>query len=691
MSIMAEIGAQNNEPVYDEERLPFDDDLDAALAPMRPFFKSDHPEQPFELVHGDAAADTAWILVGVAQAAAAAACEPDDVAVYCVDERNLIAGVRPDGLDAIEDKKVLVFPKGDAAADHFVFDRSTSFGRICVDEGADVEYVLLGANLDFHLGDRDLEHRRKRLARAVARTGKTPAATKPAPKKLAPGPAPTPTPAAAPRITKWSDSGVAERWVESVAGQWCWTRAAGLMAWDGHIWAQRTDAEALESLRQLGKAEVLEALGDAASDEAKLAVKRIDAKPLKDALTLAKGQMVVDLTDFDQDPDIANAPNGVIDLITGELLPPDPSRLVTKCCGADYVPGATHADWEQVLTSLPPEVADYLQVRFGQMLTGHVPDDDVMLVLRGGGENAKTTQLAAIRRAFGDYSVLLSDKVLLGDTRDHSTEMMPLRGARKAYIEEMPEARHLNTQRLKKINGSEEVTARFVHKDNVTFPATWGLVISTNFDLMVEETDRGTWRRLQEIRYPYTYKKAHEPLTKPTDRHGDPRLRDAVRRGKEQQQAVLAWLVEGARRWYANGRVMPEPPEQVKADTLAWRRFNDQVLAFAEEALIVDADSAVWINDLQAQFGEWLRGRSHKEWAMPKLRSRFADNEWLKDADAYFTGRVRRELSTVSRPLDNLPGLPSVKPLPNQGQYLVGVRFRSRADDLAEIAELDAA
>src|SRR5690606_27228452 len=76
----------------------------------------------------------------------------------------------------------------------------------------------------------------------------------------------------------------------------------------------------------------------------------------------------------------------------------------------------------------------WMQVRSGQALTGHVPDDDRMIVLRGGGENAKSTMLGAIQAAFGDYAVLLSDKVLLGDTRDHSTEMMDLRGARLAFI-----------------------------------------------------------------------------------------------------------------------------------------------------------------------------------------------------------------------------------------------------------------
>lgn len=646
--------------------------------------------EAISLKHGRADAETAIVLVTKHQVEAAIRCAPADTAVYDLHPKSLESETPPGGLDALFDRKVIIFPGPKAPTLRKVYDAAASFGQFCLNAGAaEVRYAWLNCRLDQQLDGLEAAEQKKCLNLIIDRAAKKPAPRKPDPDPTPARQAAAPRVETAPKATRWTDSGVAERWVSSMSKAWSWTAASGFMAWDGHVWKHSDDAEALESLRQFGKHEVVAELDDAASDDTKDAVNRLEAKQLKAALSLAKGQMVADLADFDQDPDIAVAPNGVVDLVTGDLLPHDPARLVTKSCGVDYSPGATHPDWEQALTSLPPEVADYLQVRFGQMLTGHPPDDDVMSTLRGGGENAKTTLIAAVRNAFGDYAVLLSDKVLLGDTRDHSTEMMSLRGSRLAYIEELPEARHLNTQRLKKINGSDEVTARYVHKDNITFKTTWGLAISTNFEVLVEETDHGTWRRLQEIRFPFTYKKEHEPLTRSTDRHGDPRLRDAVKHGTEQQQAVLAWLVEGAKSWYANNRVMPEPPEQVKADTLAWRKLNDQVLAYCEESLVFDPDSAVWINDLHVEFGEWLRGRGHNPWAMPKLRSRFADCGALKDANAYFTGRVRRDPSTVSRPVDHRPGLMTLplKGLPAQGQYLVGVRLRTRADDLAELGK----
>jgi phage/plasmid-associated DNA primase len=121
----------------------------------------------------------------------------------------------------------------------------------------------------------------------------------------------------------------------------------------------------------------------------------------------------------------------------------------------DYMPGAAHEDWQQALTALPDDAADWLQLRWGQGLTGHPAPDDVLVVLKGSGENGKTTLVDSIREAVGpDYAVALPDRVLLARSGDHPTELMTLRGARLAFMEEFPELGHLNVNRLKDLHGT---------------------------------------------------------------------------------------------------------------------------------------------------------------------------------------------------------------------------------------------
>ena len=143
--------------------------------------------------------------------------------------------------------------------------------------------------------------------------------------------------------------------------------------------------------------------------------------------------------------------------------------MLTKCTGVNYRPGATHSDWEKALKALPEESARWMHQRFGQAITGHPTPDDIMPVMQGSGANAKTTWLIAIMRSTGDYSVAVPERVLLANPSDHPTEMMTLRGARLAVIEETPETRHLNVKRLKDALGSETMTARHIAKDTVSW------------------------------------------------------------------------------------------------------------------------------------------------------------------------------------------------------------------------------
>ena len=94
------------------------------------------------------------------------------------------------------------------------------------------------------------------------------------------------------------------------------------------------------------------------------------------------------------------------------------------------MPGARHPDWDKVMTALEPEVASWMQVRFGQAATGYPTSDDVLPVGVGGGSNGKSTLLVGLYRALGDYITTVPDKLLRASPQDHPTELMSLRGAR---------------------------------------------------------------------------------------------------------------------------------------------------------------------------------------------------------------------------------------------------------------------
>lgn len=255
--------------------------------------------------------------------------------------------------------------------------------------------------------------------------------------------------------------------------------------------------------------------------------------------------------------------------------------------------------------------------------------------------------------------------------------MMTLRGARLALLEETPEARHLNVKRLKDVLGCPTMTARHIRQDSVSWSPTHSLFISTNYRPRVDETDRGTWRRLALVLFPYTYRSAGESLVGPNDRPGDPALRQRLEQGRDgRHEAVLAWLVEGAQRWYAASQVMPAPPDRVADDTREWRHQSDAVLRWFDENLVVDPDYCVASAELFEVFTESLRAGQHTAWTLPTFTERFGQHDEIVSA-GIVAQRVRASASSLlaSRPAGVF------KPLPERYRAWVGVRFRTDADE----------
>jgi putative DNA primase/helicase len=350
-----------------------------------------------------------------------------------------------------------------------------------------------------------------------------------------------------------------------LAGKYLCSGAFGWMQFDGRRWKGVDDAIVFDVIRRaLIEMHQTEAKNGAGPDRLKKISGLLSANRIRAIQVVAKGHLGARGEDFDAHPDLLNVRNGVVDLRTGKLRPHDPDLMLTKVTLVDYVPSATHHDWDHALAALPADAADWMKVRLGQGLTGHAVPDDRAVVLRGSGENGKTTVVDAVRETLGpDYAVTLSDRVLLPRVGDHPTELMDLRGARLALVEEFPELGHLNVKRLKDLHGTGEMKARHCGKDTVHWRPTHTMFITTNYQPRVDESDHGTWRRLALVEFPYRYRyrKRHERLERANDRVGDPGLRERLRNGGNgRHEAVLAWLVAGTVRWYANDKVMPVDP-----------------------------------------------------------------------------------------------------------------------------------
>jgi putative DNA primase/helicase len=504
-----------------------------------------------------------------------------------------------------------------------------------------------------------------------------------------------------------SDANISKLLVNRVLrGKYCWAKGlGGWMRCDGKKWVPTTDQDVIEQSRLFATELVAEAVrtttGTTKADLERIGAytRRLTAGAVRAAADLAKGQLLVDAADFDRRPDLLNVANGVVDLRTGTLGPHDPALLFTKCAPTEYHPDARHVDWDTALTALPDDVAEWVQLRLGQAITGHPVPDDVLCVFQGGGSNGKTTLTTGINRTLGEgqFAVTVPERVLLASPGDHPTELMTLRGARLALLEETPEARHLNVKRLKDVLGTTTMTARLIAKDSVTWPPTHSLFLSTNYRPRVDETDHGTWRRLALVTFPKTYRRDGGALEGENDRRGDPTLRQRIDAGLDcQHRAILRWLVDGAKRWYAAGRVMTAPPKTVVDDTLEWRYQTDLALRFFDDKLIAAADYYILGSELYEVFTEWLGEQGNQKWGAQTFAERFGQHDEVVGA------RIRHDriwlpktppktapktLLTASRRKPPFAPFGDPPALPTRFRAWIGVRLRDDDDDYQEFLD----
>lgn len=435
-------------------------------------------------------------------------------------------------------------------------------------------------------------------------------------------------------IDRFTDAGLAEEVAcECLEGHFIYTTGLGWLTYDGIRWSRTDEGTPSEAIRQYVRSEYLAAVDrkraaiaaddtkaeEAASDDEQgwkqyQATTRLGAL-LKHAKDIAGVKRQAE--EFDVDPDVLNTPAGLLHLDSGYLEQHTPDHPVTRVTAVSYVPNAEHEAFKAILGSIPDGAEEWLQVHLGQSITGHPAQRLVMLA--GGGANGKTALMGCAYRALGGgvlggagYATLVPNSLLLsGQSKGAATpEKMELRGLRLAYIEETPEERFMDTQALKEVIDSEAIKGRMLYKDLVEWNPSHSIFLNTNHPPVVVETDHGTWRRLVTIRFPYRYRFEGDQYGEwvEGDLTGDPTLK-AKLKDQRAHEAALAWLVQGALRWYGADRTLTafvDPPVVADATT-KWRHDSDTLLRFLTDSCEFDTDWWVSTQDLYKAFVEFCK------------------------------------------------------------------------------------
>jgi putative DNA primase/helicase len=185
-----------------------------------------------------------------------------------------------------------------------------------------------------------------------------------------------------------------------------------------------------------------------------------------------------------------------------------------------------------------------------------------------------------------------------------------LLGIRFATSSETEEGQRLSAARLKRIcqGPGGEIEACRKYENPITFRETHKLWIDANHKPELPATDAAVWNRLHLI--PFT-------VTIPKDRQD----RELTAKLLKEGDGILAWLVEGAKQWYAKG--LPQS-NAVNEATKAWQKELDRLSVFLEDHMekatdATEAEAYVLNKVLYEAYRSWCESNGERTLSHPRF------------------------------------------------------------------------
>lgn len=316
-----------------------------------------------------------------------------------------------------------------------------------------------------------------------------------------------------------------------------------------------------------------------------------------------KRKLAVDDSVFDNHPWLLGVQDGVIDLRTGRLLPPDPSLYLTRVAPVVYDPRAECPLWEAHLFRLFEEDdqrVEWFRRAVGCSLIGRAEEkDQIFVYMLGPPGNGKGTAMRALVATLGQdqHAASLNPNDLVAAR--HLAWMHRLKGCRLAVIEEVKN-QSIDVSKLKTLTGADTMVANRMRQEDEAWEPTHTIFMTANHAPVLDDVS-GMARRYRPI----------QTSASLPDSELSTKYEENLR---EELPGILAWMVRGCLEWQNDGHKL------IKLDSsrlLAEQHLedNDPFLEWSEECVRFVEES--WVTRKQAinSYNWWAAGRS-----LPNLR-----------------------------------------------------------------------
>lgn len=361
----------------------------------------------------------------------------------------------------------------------------------------------------------------------------------------------------------------------------------------------------------------------AAIEEAPKAATAIEElRHMDAAFTIAQAHLGLPSDVWDSYADLLAVHNGVVDLHTGELRPPDPGLYLTRMAGAAYDPSATAPGFHKFLEEVQPDAAvrDYLQRLAGYCALADASEQKFFCFV-GEGANGKGTFIGVLMKALGKYARKAPASMLAQQSGEKPrNDVADLAGARLVSVSETSANLRIDEALIKTLTGEDVITARHLFKELFQFRPCFTPILDTNHAPRPRESGVAIWRRMVVVPWSVTI----------TDDRIDKQL---GKRLVSELPGILNWIIEGARHYLRTG--LPEIAQVRTASTLL-RQSCDVVGRWFHECTIDDPAARSQGSLLYDSFREWWLAEG--ESGCPLSNRVFAEKLEAKGYSSHKTG-----------------------------------------------------
>jgi P4 family phage/plasmid primase-like protien len=198
--------------------------------------------------------------------------------------------------------------------------------------------------------------------------------------------------------------------------------------------------------------------------------------------------------------------NGVYDLLERKFRKTNKDDYINLTVNYNYDNAIRNPEVYEFINNIIPNkgVRDYVLKKMSECLNGDIPNTNFLMFI-GDGANGKSQLLNLMKLAIGDLGEKVEVTLLTrkrNNANEANSEKIKLMHKRFAFLSEPEDGEKINIGLLKELTGSEEIVARGLYQEAVSFVMEAKLFLACNELPEIKGEDTALWRRIRVIDFP---------------------------------------------------------------------------------------------------------------------------------------------------------------------------------------------